>query len=86
MKKVLKEVTEFFTEYVKPPYKITGVQPTEQGWDVEVEVIEEKEYMKAYAKDQMIGVYHAKINKEMELESYTRKSLRSRSSIDCNNE
>ncbi|KPB04746.1 gas vesicle protein GvpR [Bacillus sp. CHD6a] len=86
MKKVLKEVTDFFTEFVKPPYKITAVQPTDQGWDVVVEVIEEKEYMKAYAKDQMVGVYHAKLNKEMEVESYNRRSLRSRSSIDLNNE
>ncbi|WP_317987055.1 gas vesicle protein GvpO [Sutcliffiella rhizosphaerae] len=86
MKKVLKEVTEFFTEFVKPPYKITAVQPTEQGWEVEVEVIEEKEYMKAYAKDQMIGVYHAKLNKEMEVESFNRRDLRSRSSVELNNE
>ncbi|MBM7621864.1 hypothetical protein JOC95_003772 [Bacillus tianshenii] len=82
MKKVLNEVTEFFCEFVKPPYKITSVQPTDQGWDVIVEVIEEKEYMKAYAKDQMVGVYHARLNKEMEVESYDRRSLRARSSLD----
>jgi hypothetical protein len=38
--------------------------------------------MKAYAKDQMVGVYHARLNKELEVESYDRRSLRSRSSLD----
>ncbi|MCD7033531.1 gas vesicle protein [Metabacillus sp. GX 13764] len=81
MKKLLQEVTDFFSEYVRPPFKITSVKPVDNGWDVVVEVIEEKEYMKAYAKDQMIGVYHAHINQDMEVVSYDRKSMRPRSAV-----
>ncbi|WP_252315426.1 gas vesicle protein GvpR [Sinobaca sp. H24] len=61
MEELLQKVTTFFENYVLPPFKITSVINHDEGWDVEVEVIEESEYMKKYAKDQLLGVYEANL-------------------------
>ncbi|WP_077623668.1 gas vesicle protein GvpO [Sediminibacillus massiliensis] len=79
IEKVKEAVEQFFTSNINPPFKITSIQKQENGWEVEVEVIEEKDYMKRYAKDHLIGVYEAKLDDEMEIVSYQRKSLRPRS-------
>ncbi|WP_216830686.1 gas vesicle protein GvpO [Alkalihalobacterium elongatum] len=79
--KVLEAVKNFFKEYLLPVHKITTIEGTDTGWNVLVEVIEEKEYMKSHAKDQMIGVYHVQLNHQMEIETFKRKCLRPRSSI-----
>nr|WP_120191651.1 gas vesicle protein GvpO [Sinobaca qinghaiensis] len=79
MEELLQKVTTFFENYVLPPFKITSVINHDEGWDVEVEVIEESEYMKKYAKDQLLGVYEAKLDKNKEVVSFQRVSLRPRS-------
>ncbi|WP_252312014.1 gas vesicle protein GvpO [Sinobaca sp. H24] len=79
MGQVLDTIQSFFTTNILPPFKITSVAAHEEGWDVEVEVIEEEEYMKKYAKDMLLGVYETKINKDLEVVSYQRVSLRPRS-------
>jgi hypothetical protein len=82
IKKIMDNVNEFFTEHVAPPHKITSVELTEdEGWQAIIEVIEEKEYMKKYAKDEMLGVYLVSLNKEGEVTSFSRKSIRYRSAI-----
>ncbi|TMW72215.1 gas vesicle protein GvpO [Alteribacter natronophilus] len=75
---VIDTVKEFFKDHVYPVYRITSIVTDEKGWDVEVEVIEEKEYMKKYGRDQLLGVYHSRVNKDLEVESFYRKSLRNR--------
>ncbi|SDI18915.1 gas vesicle protein GvpO [Alteribacillus bidgolensis] len=79
MEEIISTVNEFFSKHVQPPFRITSVVKQENGWDVELEVIEEKEYMKAYAKDQLLGVYEAKLDQDMEVISFERVSLRPRS-------
>ncbi|WP_316572696.1 gas vesicle protein GvpO [Neobacillus sp. YIM B06451] len=81
IKKIIGNVTEFFNEFVAPVHKITSIEDAENGWKLTVEVIEEKEYMKKYAKDEMIGVYEVCLNQEKEISSYKRRELRFRSSI-----
>ncbi|WP_059173160.1 gas vesicle protein GvpO [Bacillus sp. FJAT-27445] len=81
IKKIIGNVTEFFNEFVAPVHKITSIEEAENGWKLTVEVIEEKEYMKKYAKDEMIGVYEVSLNHEKEISSYKRQELRFRSSI-----
>ncbi len=83
-------VNEFFDENIAPPHKITSVEPRkeneeegiEAGWDILVEVIEEREYMKKYAKDEMLGVYQAALNKKYDIISYSRLSTRYRSAVE----
>ena len=79
--KILEVVKIFFGQYLQPVHKITHVLNNEKGWEVTVEVIEEKEYMKTYAKDELVGVYSVHLSLEFEIVSYQRKSLRSRSAI-----
>lgn len=75
---VLKEVKNFFQENINPPLRITSTEKKENGWRVEIEVIEESDYMKRYGKDQLLGVYDVFINNDSEIESFERKSLRPR--------
>jgi hypothetical protein len=85
IKKIMDSVNDFFQENVATPHKITSVEDRgneTEGWKVIIEVIEEKEYMKKYAKDEMLGIYHVLLNKKHEIESFSRESLRYRSAID----
>ncbi|WP_257347629.1 gas vesicle protein [Pseudalkalibacillus decolorationis] len=82
IKEIMNNVNDFFSEHVAPPHKITSVEAAEdEGWKVRVEVIEEKEYMKKYAKDEMLGTYDVILNKEKEVTSFTRRDVRFRSAI-----
>ncbi|MEH6939870.1 gas vesicle protein GvpO [Bacillus sp. JJ664] len=78
---VLEVVKTFFGQHIRPVHRITNVQFHEKGWEITVEVIEEKEYMKAHAKDELVGVYSVRLSQELEVESFQRKSLRARSAI-----
>ena len=81
--KVMKTVHDFFNEFLQPPFKVPSIQPNEEedGWAVVVEIIEEREYMKAHAKDEMIGVYHVRVDQKMNVISYERIGLRARSAL-----
>ncbi|KAA0566031.1 gas vesicle protein GvpO [Rossellomorea aquimaris] len=82
IKEIMNNVTDFFNEHVAPVHKITSVELTEdEGWKLQVEVIEEKEYMKKYAKDEMLGTYDVLLNKEKEVTSFKRRDIRYRSAI-----
>jgi Gas vesicle synthesis protein GvpO len=82
IKEIMNNVTDFFNEHVAPVHKITSVESTEdEGWKLQVEVIEEKEYMKKYAKDEMLGTYDVLLNKEKEVTSFKRRDIRYRSAI-----
>ncbi|WP_079526329.1 gas vesicle protein GvpO [Halobacillus hunanensis] len=83
IKEIMQNVNEFFAEHVAPPHKITSVEKSEEeGWRVTVEVIEEKEYMKKYAKDEMLGTYDVLINQDKEVTSFKRVDIRYRSKIE----
>jgi hypothetical protein len=82
IKTIMKNVSDFFNEHVAPVHKITSVEVSEQdGWKLTVEVIEEKEYMKKDAKDEMVGVYDVLLNQEKEVTTFKRRSIRYRSAI-----
>ncbi|MGD6872904.1 gas vesicle protein GvpO [Sutcliffiella horikoshii] len=82
IKKIMGNVADFFNEFVAPLHKITSVEQSDnEGWKLTVEVIEEKEYMKKYAKDEMLGIYDVLLNKDKEVVSYKRRDIRYRSSI-----
>ncbi|WP_339227025.1 gas vesicle protein GvpO [Oceanobacillus sp. FSL K6-2867] len=84
--KVMEEVKQFFNENIAPPHKIISVKKQEEdgetGWRALVEVIEEKEYMKKYANDQMIGLYEVFLDTDSEVTGFSRISLRFRSDLE----
>lgn len=83
IKEVMGNVNEFFSEQVAPPHKITSIEAAEEeGWKVILEVIEEKDYMKKYAKDEMVGIYHVRVDKDGDVTSFSRKSTRYRSALE----
>ncbi|WP_436964908.1 gas vesicle protein GvpO [Staphylococcus xylosus] len=86
IKEILENITEFFNENVAPPHKITAVEKLEgeeeEGWSATVEVIEEKEYMKRYAKDEMLGTYSVLLDEDKEVTSFKRENIRYRSKVD----
>ncbi|MYL62295.1 gas vesicle protein GvpR [Bacillus hwajinpoensis] len=85
IKEIMNQVADFFNQHVAPLHKITSVEMNDQedqeGWKVIAEVIEEKEYMKKYAKDEMLGTYEVLLNNEKEVISFTRRDVRYRSAI-----
>ena len=82
IKEIMNNVADFFNNHVAPLHKITSVESNEnEGWKVMAEVIEEKEYMKKYAKDEMLGTYEVLVNKEKEVTSFSRRDVRFRSAI-----
>ncbi|WP_175989911.1 gas vesicle protein GvpO [Bacillus sp. Marseille-Q1617] len=82
IKEIMGNVSDFFNEHVAPVHKITSVEVREEeGWRVIVEVIEEKEYMKKYAKDEMLGTYEVLLDKDKEVISFKRLDIRYRSAI-----
>lgn len=91
IKKIIDSINTFFSENVSPPHKITSVEPRkrdeeegiEAGWDVVVEVIEERDYMRKYARDEMLGIYEAALNSKYEIISYSRINRRYRSAVDA---
>jgi len=83
IKEIIGNMTAFFNEFVAPVHKVTAVEASgDNGWRLTVEVIEEKEYMKKYAKDEMIGVYDVYLNEDKEVTAYKRRDIRYRSAID----
>ncbi|MFC4558039.1 gas vesicle protein GvpO [Virgibacillus kekensis] len=84
--KVIDEVTNFFNSYVAPPHKVISVKKQNDdneanAWFVQVEVIEEKEYMKRYGNDQMIGLYEVFLDNDVNVTGFERISLRYRSDL-----
>ncbi|MEC5424508.1 gas vesicle protein GvpO [Virgibacillus sp. C22-A2] len=83
---VMDEVTAFFKEHIAPPHKIISVKKQEEdgknGWRALVEVIEEKEYMKKYANDQMVGLYEVFLDEDNDVTEFSRISLRYRSDLE----
>lgn len=79
--KALEAVHLFFNNHIQPIHKITKIESCDSGWEACVEVVEEKDYMIAHAKDQLLGEYAVSMDKELNIISFKRISLRSRSSI-----
>ncbi|MCE7793263.1 gas vesicle protein [Salipaludibacillus sp. CUR1] len=81
LEEIMDTVSSFFEKHVRPVHRITSVQEKEEQWEVGVEVIEEKEYMKRYGRDQLIGEYIAKLDEDMDVISFERIRLRQRTSV-----
>ncbi|MBN8235281.1 gas vesicle protein [Halobacillus kuroshimensis] len=80
--KVLNAVQDFFQQNIAPVHKIISARKKDEEWRVIVEVIEEKEYMKKYARDQMVGVYEVFLDEQLDISGFSRIRLRYRTEID----
>jgi hypothetical protein len=76
---VLHTVHEFFSEHLSvAPHRIPTVRANDRGWDVVVEVIEDKQYMIEHAQHELVGAYSVQVDQNLEVVSYFRTSLRPR--------
>lgn len=76
---VLHTVKQFFCEQLAmEPHRVPSIRATDTGWDVVVEVIEDKQYMIEHAKDELIGSYAVQVDKNLKIISFSRTSLRPR--------
>jgi len=75
-------VLRFFDKNLHKPGEIIGVSKTEEGWRVEIEVVEESEYMRKHGRNDLMGVYAVNLNDNMEIIRYQRESTRERGKID----
>ncbi|SDW57845.1 Gas vesicle synthesis protein GvpO [Marinococcus luteus] len=72
-------IRSFFGETMNSPVRVTAIMDAGDGWNIEVELVEEKEYTQKYGRDQLIGIYEAKMNKDQKITSYQRMNTRARS-------
>lgn len=72
-------IRSFFEETMNSPVRITAIVDAGDGWNIEVELVEEKEYTQKYGRDQLIGIYEATMNKNQKITSYQRMNTRPRS-------
>ncbi len=76
--KVTQVVLKFFETVLEKSGRVVEVNPSENGWEALVETIEESEYMRRVALDEMVAVYEVKVSQELEVVGYSRKSMRPR--------
>lgn len=78
---VVTTVNNFFAEELKRPGEVIGVTKTENGWKVLIEVIEEDEYMRVRAKDDLLATYEVELDDNLEVLGFQRVGLRERDEI-----
>lgn len=76
--KVVSSVSSFFAETLGKNGRVVEVKPAEEGWNSIFESIEEAEYMRKIAHDDMVAVYEVQVDKNYEVIGYSRKSIRPR--------
>jgi len=78
---VVTTVNNFFAGELKRPGEVIGVTKTENGWKVLIEVIEEDEYMRVRAKDDLLATYEVELDDNLEVLGFQRVGLRERDEI-----
>lgn len=78
VEQIAEVVTDFFGRYLQRPGRIVAIIPAEAGWTVEVEVVEEDDYMRRRGRDEIMGLYEVMVAADLEIAGYRRKALRMR--------
>ncbi|SFE92558.1 Gas vesicle synthesis protein GvpO [Alteribacillus iranensis] len=78
MEDIIQSLNVFFEKHISPIHRITSIVKKEEQWEARVEVIEEKEYMKKYGRDQIIGVYVVQLDENLDIISFERIHMRPR--------
>jgi hypothetical protein len=78
----VKRVAEVFLKNTlgETPYFV-GIVKEEKGWIIQAEIIEDSEYTRKRARDDIIALYEVILNENLEILSYFRKDFRERGKI-----
>ena len=78
IKKVIKNFTD---QLLNNPTRIVGMNKLDKGWKVTVEVLEDTEYARRYAQNEVIGIYTIKLDNDLEIISYERERFREKGTV-----
>ncbi len=76
--KVIEATERFFAEMYENDAKVVSITPTNEGWELIVEIITDDQYTRKRAKNDLISVFKAQVNNNLEVFSYTREEIRER--------
>lgn len=76
--KVITTVNSFFQTSLGKTGRVIEVKTVESGWNSVFETVEEMEYMRKIAHDDMVAVYEVQVDQNYEITGYSRKSIRPR--------
>lgn len=78
---VLDVVSKFFAEELKRPGEVIGIEKTENGWKAYIEVVEEDEYMRVRAKDDLVATYEVLLDDSLDILGFQRITVRERDEL-----
>lgn len=79
---VVKATLKFFEDVLEKVGRVIEVNKNEDEWNLRVEVLEESEYMRRRGRGDLLAIYEVKVNSDLDITSYVRKSLRERESLE----
>jgi len=81
IQKLVNDVRTFFQSVLEKEANVIGVKRREDGWMVQVETIEDSDYQRRRALDDVVGIYEVEVSANLEILGYKRISLRERDEI-----
>lgn len=75
-------VRDFFQNNLCKEANVIGVIRSQDTWSVEVETVEDSEYLRRRAQDDIMAVYEVEVDNSGQIVKYQRKGLRSRSQLE----
>jgi len=80
--KIVDTTKKFFYELFKKEVNVITVLPVNEGYRVNVEMIEEDEYMRSKGRKDLIGIYEVMLNSKLDVISFERILLKERGSLE----
>lgn len=78
LKQIIEATEKFFGELFPHSAEVVSIIPTNEGWEVLVEVVTDDEYTKKRARNDLISVFKVSVNNKAEILSYIREEIRER--------
>jgi hypothetical protein len=78
LQKVVAAINDFFETVLDKNGRVIEVKADEDGWSALMETVEENDYMRKIARDDLIAVYEVHVDQNYDVSDYSRKSVRSR--------
>ncbi|MGC7873196.1 gas vesicle protein GvpO [Desulfosporosinus sp. SYSU MS00001] len=81
LEQIISLVKQFSATALETKGRVISIEKKEDGWLAILETVEESDYMRQRALNDIIGLYELKINEHLEIVSYKRIGLRERTSL-----
>lgn len=81
IQQLVNDVRTFFQSILQKEANVIGVKRKENGWMVQVETIEDSDYQRRRALDDIVGLYDVEVSEKLEIVGYKRVGLRERDEI-----